>query len=87
MFVKCFTLFYADTVKYYFTEEINGEIKQSDIYSITNNDINPEHTQGRFEFINDILASMQLHDMATMKKLMQGYCVQDYVAQEIFKPF
>lgn len=87
VFAKCFTLFYADTVKYYFTEEINGEIKQSDIYSITNNDINPEHTQGRFEFINDILASRQLHDMATMKKLMQGYCVQDYVAQEIFKPF
>ena len=49
--------------------------------------VTPKEPQGRFDYLNDMLVSMEMHDMATMKKLMQGYCVQDYVVEQMFQPF
>ncbi len=86
IFVKGFTLFYSDSIKYYFTEETGGSVKKSELFHLQKNNINEDGTEGRFDYINDMLASRELHDMVTMKKLMHGYCVQDYVAQQIFKP-
>ena len=51
------------------------------------NNVTPKEPQGRFDYLNDMLVSMEMHDMATMKKLMQGYCVQDYVVEQMFQPF
>lgn len=87
VFTKEFTLMYGDILEYYFTEACNGVEKSTDVIRIVCNNINPSTTNGRFEYINDMLASKELHDMATLKKLMHGYCVQDYVTQQLFKPF
>lgn len=87
VFTKEFTLLYGDVLEFYFTEIANGIETSSDNKKIVCNNINPSTTNGRFEHINDMLASKELHDMATLKKLMHGYCVQDYVTQQLFRPF
>lgn len=86
IFVKSFTLFYSDSIKYYFTEEAGGSVKRSEEFNLQKNNINEDGTEGRFDYINDMLASRELHDIVTMKKLMHGYCVQDYVSKQLFKP-
>ena len=85
-FVKGFTLFYSESVRYYFVEEIGSETRKSDIFHMQNNVINKSETAGRFDSINKILSARQQHDPAEMKKCMYDYCVQDYVTQQIFKP-
>lgn len=84
VFTKTLTLFYGDVVQYYIKSEHDGVVRQSEPGSISNTNINPRGTSGRFEYINDMLASRELHDIVTMKKLMHGYIVQDYVAKELF---
>ena len=86
VFTKTMILFYGDNVQYYFVVDKGGETVRTDMQSIVGNTINPEHTECRFEYINDMLASRELHDMVTMKKLMHGYSVQDYIVKELFKP-
>lgn len=86
VFVKNFTLFYGESLQYYFTEEQNGQEVCSETASLLCSNLNPEQTEGRFDYINDILASRELHDIVTMKKLMHGYSVQEYVVQQLFKP-
>lgn len=86
VFTKTFTLFYGESISYYFVVECGGKVKRTSVSSILNNNINPDRTESRFDYINDMLASRELHDMVTMKKLMHGYTVQDYVVKQIFKP-
>lgn len=86
VFTKTFTLFYGESISYYFVVECGGKVKRTSVNSIVNNNINPDRTESRFDYINDMLASRELHDMVTMKKLMHGYTVQDYVVKQIFKP-
>ena len=86
LFCKRITLFYSESVRYYFVEEIGSETRKSDIFHMQNNVINKSETAGRFDSINKILSARQQHDPAEMKKCMYDYCVQDYVTQQIFKP-
>lgn len=86
VFTKSFTLFYSEHLTYYFTEESNGEILKTEQASLEYDQMDLAHTDGRFEYINDMLASRDLHDMTTLKKLMNGYCVNDYCVNQIFHP-
>lgn len=86
VFVKSFTCFYGESLSYYFTEEYKNKTKQSQVYNLTCSSINTEGNSGRFDYINDMLASRELHDITTMRKLMHGYSVQDYVTRQYFKP-
>lgn len=85
VFIKNFTLFYGDSLQYYFIAEWNGKTVRSEEMNLLCSHINPDQTEGRFDYLNDMLASRELHDMVTMKKLMQGYAVQDYVGSQLFK--
>ena len=42
--------------------------------------------KGRFDAINECLASEELRDMVTLKKLMESYAVEDYVTKQLFVP-
>lgn len=86
VFTKSFTLFYGESISYYFVVECNGKVNRTAVNNIVSNNINPDRTASRFDYINDMLASKELHDMVTMRKLMHGYTVQDYVVRQIFKP-
>ena len=85
IFTKAFTLFYGDTIYYYIVESSNGEEKVSEVFCYTCRDINLSATHGRYEYLNDMLASKEQHDMVTLEKLMHGYCVQDYVTKQLFQ--
>lgn len=86
VYTKSFSLFYGDSIQYYFTEENHLESKRTETGSVLCNNVTPKEPEGRYDYINDMLVSMEMHDMATMKKIMQGYCVQNYVTQQLFKP-
>jgi hypothetical protein len=86
VFTKSFMLFFGDSIQYYFTEEGGKDTVKTDNYSLLCNNVNPEQTDGRFDYINDMLSSKELHDMVTMKKLMYGYSVGNYIGQQLFKP-
>lgn len=87
VFCKYFTLLYGETIEYYFTVIGNGQEMSTDIHKFVYHTIHTQNTNGRFDFINDMLASKELHDMPTLHKLMHSYCVQDYVTKQLFQPF
>lgn len=84
IFTKAFTLFYGETIQFYITENINGEEKTSDSMSISCDRINMNVARGRYEYINDMLASRDSHDIVALNKLMREYCVEDYVTKQLF---
>ena len=86
MYTKSFVLFYGESIQYYFLEDSKNGSRKTDICNLLCNNVAPKKAQGRFDDINDMLVSMEMHDMATMKKLMREYCVQNYVTMQLFKP-
>lgn len=48
-------------------------------------DIPAQDAGKRLDAINECLASEELHDMVTLKKLMNSYVTMAYVSEEIFK--
>lgn len=86
IFVKNFILFYGESVQYYITEERNGIVRHTESRNLICEEINADVSQGRYEMINDILASEALNDDATFEKLLYGYAVADHVAKNTFKP-
>lgn len=86
IFTKRFVLFHGDRLKYYFTENGNGETVNTEEKSYVSDNVDSEVSQGRLDRINDCLASKELHDMATLRRLMHGYCVENYVNEQLFKP-
>lgn len=86
VYTKSFVLFYGENVQYYFVEEGKDGSYKTDVCSVLCNNVTPNTVQGRYDDINDMLVSMEMHDMATMKKLMREYCVQNYISLQLFKP-
>ena len=72
IFVKSFVLF-------------NGE-SNTETARIVNNGINPYSSRGRYEAINDIIASRKEHDNETLKKLIHTYAVNECIIPQLFKP-
>ena len=79
-----FNLFYGDEINYNYTVTGNKEENVSEKYNFRYEEVNPDTGCGRFDAINDCLASRQLHDMATLKKLMRSYAVEEYVSSHMF---
>ena len=78
-------LFYGDVLNYNYTVTGNKEENVSENYNLRYEEVSPDTVSGRFDAINDCLASRQLHDMATLKKLMRSYSVEEYVSKQMFK--
>lgn len=85
MFVKAFSLFYGESIQYYITEEYQGEIHHTESKVLVYEEMSEEVSEGKYEMINDILASRALGDEVTFEKMLRGYAVTDYVATQIFK--
>lgn len=86
MFVRPFVLFYGESLQYYITEELDGQIKHTESHNLIFEEMSAESSEGRYEMINEILSSRALGDDVTFERLMKGYAVADYVAGEVFKP-
>jgi len=75
-------MFYDDKVTYYFTTSDGEKTKE---YNMVCDDIPAQDAGKRLDAINECLASEELHDMVTLKKLMNSYVTKAYVSEEIFK--
>lgn len=85
IYTKCFTCFYSEVVTYYIVAEKGGESIKTRETTITFDKDMFNNTEGRFAGINKMLKSKDEHDMATVRKLMYGYAVDNYVVSEMFK--
>ena len=86
IFVKNFVLFYGETVQYYISEECEDGEHNTESFRISNRSVSPEKAQGRYEQINDIIASRDTHDNETFRKLVHSYAVNECVTSQLFKP-
>ena len=86
IFVKQFVLFYGESIRYYITEEENDSVKATQPEILVNKNIKLEKSQGRYELLNDIIASRKEHDNPTFGRLIHTYAVTEYVTEQIFKP-
>lgn len=86
IFVKNFVLFYGETVQYYISEESEDGEHTTESLRIVNKSVNPDRAQGRYEALNDIIASRDTHDKETFKKLVHSYAVSECVTEQLFKP-
>ncbi len=86
VFVKAFVLFYGESVQYYITEEGKDTQITTDNVRITNHHISPGRSEGRYEAVNDILASREAHDAQTFQKLIHTYAVNEYLTDKLFGP-
>lgn len=75
-------MFYDDKITYYFTTSDGEKTKE---YNMVCDDVPAQDAGKRLDAINECLASEELHDMVTLKKLMNSYVTKAYVSEEIFK--
>ncbi len=88
IFVKSFVVFQGEKIQYYISEadKDGGNERTTEGRSVVNRGVSLEKTQGRYEAINDIIASREAHDNETFRKLVHTYAVTECVAGELFKP-
>lgn len=86
IFTYRLNLFYSDVLKYHYTISGNKEERKTEEASFEYTEVSVESLGGRFDSINDCLASKELHDIVTLKKLMHSYVVEEYVSKQLFKP-
>ena len=85
IFTSRFNLFYGDRMEYFFTESGSGTDKVSEPAVLEYKEVSMDSVDGRFDAINDCLASRQLHDLTTLRKLMHSYSVEEYVTRQMFE--
>lgn len=86
IYIASFILFYGESFQYFITEEERetSGLTQSD--SITSSEWCEKYGESRYQLLNDICASSEMHDMKTWHNLMQLYEKQMHWAEEYFKP-
>lgn len=82
IYVMIVDLFYGEECIY----RIEKNREYSKEYRLVCNNVEHNDNPNRYDYLNDMLASRELDDIITLKKLMHGYCVQNYVVDKIFKP-
>ncbi len=86
IFTKSFVLFYGDNIQYYITEHEGDAEELTESGSMTNQTIQAEISQGRYDMINDMLACIELQDEQTLKKMMNSYVMSEQLAKALFRP-
>lgn len=86
IFVKSFVVFYGESIQYYISEEDGGGESATEGRNVVNRSVSPQKSEGRYEALNDIIASHAAHDSETFRKLVHTYAVTECVAGQLFKP-
>lgn len=86
IYVRGFVLFYNEIFEYYFTEEVDGEVKTS---AIKRTEYAPPLVKynSQFEQLNDMLELFQKRDGGCdeLAEMIERYVKKDYMVQHYFK--
>ncbi|MGN0160842.1 MAG: DUF5717 family protein [Lachnospiraceae bacterium] len=86
IFSKSFVLFYGDNIQYYITEHRKEVEDLTESGSLSNQNVTDQVARGKYEMINDMLACVELQDVKSLRRMMNGYVMSDMMSREIFKP-
>ena len=83
IFVKTFTLFYGETLHYYFRIERNGEVKETAEHTVTMKKV--EGTPGsKYQLLNRILSARRLDKTKEVNDGVKQYLCQEQYVKEMF---
>lgn len=83
IFVKTFTLFYGETLHYYFRIERNGEVKETAERTVTMKKV--EGTPGsKYQLLNRILSARRLDKTKEVNDGVKQYLCQEQYVKEMF---
>lgn len=84
IFAKAFTLFYGETVRYYFVEEWKGERKKSSEHVIAMNHVS-DQAMSKYQMLNRMLASRKLDKDQEVLAQIRKYLRQEQYVKELFR--
>ena len=61
-----------------------GDITES--HTLMNDEIDSQTVEGRFEAVNDMIATREMNDENTLERMMHNYAVSDYLVKQLFRP-
>lgn len=83
-YVMEFILFYGERLQYYITESGQGSERMTEQDTILMDRFGAPEEESRYRLLNDICASMELKDSATLKELMRSYAEKKRLAEDGF---
>ena len=83
IFVREFTLFYADEIECYLEEECQGERKRTDQRVLKLSDAGTDGRSG-YELINRMIRAQKEQDLQQLEQEMENYLQMGYVTKELF---
>lgn len=86
IYVNSFILFYGERIRYYITEEGARSEKLTKSDQITKNEISGDKNEYRYNLINNIIASKDMHDDATFCNIAHEYSKKSYLVNRLFVP-
>ncbi len=84
IFAKEFLVFYEENIPYYIKEEIDGEYKVTQSGQIVRSGLTDSGEEGRLALIDDMMASWQMKDEATLLKRLETYGQADEMVKREF---
>ena len=84
IFVKDFILFYGEKIKYYITEEINGQVKVNESKNLVSEEDGLTSKNTRFGMLNDMMVCQDMKDENSLKDLTMQYEVTLELNNSIF---
>ncbi len=84
-FVKTFTLFYGESLRFFFVAEQDGKQERTPVKIITARSTHARH-QNRYQMINQILADRRLGRTEEVKKGLRQYRQQETYVKQLFVP-
>ena len=81
--MKNFTLFYGESLRYYFRTEVNGKVHQTQERVITMNKVEGIPVS-RYQLINQMLSARRLDKNKEVLSQMKKYLRQEQYVQKMF---
>lgn len=82
-FNKTFTLFYGESLHYYFVTELDGKEERTSEKTVTAI-VTDHESQTRFEMINEMLAARKLGKLDVVKEKIRQYQQQEMFVEQLF---
>ena len=84
IFVKEFTMFYGEEIKYYITELIAGNEQVVESGTYRRKEITESKARNSFDIMNEILCCVDNHDDLKTAALMKEYGDKKYLSEKLF---